>query len=141
MLDERGLHRMQGPSTFLAAFCIAIGKPFKGCDVLAGNGRQRRHAGTNRFTIYLHSTRAALRQAAAKTRAVLIEIVSQHVKQRRIRRHIYAYFFAVDGQPGRFGHVCSLVARLNCWQVVASTLVYVNEMEWRSSGRNSRLFH
>ena len=60
------------------------GQPFERRDLLAGHAADRQHAGARLLAVDQHRTGAALRQAAAELRARQLEVVAQHVEQRRV---------------------------------------------------------
>jgi len=66
----------------------------------------RRDAGTDRLAIDQHRASAALRQAAAEFGAVELEVVAQHVEQRRVRLSGNRTAHPIDCQVG--SHACPL---------------------------------
>src|SRR5436309_5668961 len=64
----------------------------------------RRDAGTDRLAIDQHRASAALRQAAAEFGAVELEVVAQHVEQRRVRLSGNRTAHPIDCQVG--SHAC-----------------------------------
>src|SRR6516225_118416 len=78
---------------------------FDGRDLASRYRADRRDAGTRRLAVDEHGASAALRQPAAKLRAIELEVVAKHVKQRRVRlgrnRTAHAIDFDVDGHAWR----------------------------------------
>src|SRR5262249_234949 len=78
---------------------------FDGRDLACRYRVDRRDAGTHRPTVDEHGAGAALRQPAAELRAIELEVVAKHVKQRRVRlgrnRTAHAIDFDVDGHAWR----------------------------------------
>jgi hypothetical protein len=74
LLDERCLKRVR---------FLDRPEAIQRLDVLIGHGRDRNRAGAYRIAVHDHRAGAALRQAATEPGAVLVEIVAQHVQQRR----------------------------------------------------------
>src|SRR5689334_18498276 len=55
------------------------------CDPAGADRRHRRDARADRLTVKMHGAGAALRQSAAEMRIIQIEIVAQHIEERRVR--------------------------------------------------------
>jgi hypothetical protein len=89
LLNEGALQR---PGIFHRA------KPLDGLDRLALHARHRRDAGEMRFTVDHHGASPALTKTAAKFGAVHLQVVPQHIEQRRARIGIHLLRFAIDGQ-------------------------------------------
>src|SRR5688572_19441324 len=80
-------------------------QPFERDDLLAGGRGHGEATGAHGFSVHVHRTSAALREAAAKARAVEIEIVAQRVEQRHLRIvDAQVVRLAVDGKLNILGH-------------------------------------
>ena len=77
LLDEGALDRRPA--------CRGVPRPSTVRTCAGPRARDRRHAGEHRLAVHQHGAGAALAEAAAEFRRVELEIVAQHVEQRRAR--------------------------------------------------------
>ena len=99
LLDEGPLERMEP---------VHGAEAFDGGDTTLCDRRHRRHARTYRLAVDQHRAGATLRQAAAKLRAVQLEIVPQHVQEWRVWLDRHRPGLTVHPQ-GEAGHRVLLV--------------------------------
>jgi len=79
-----------------------LGETFDGGDFLAGDGGNRRDAGTGGFSVDVNGTSSAERHAAAELGAGHVQGVAQDPEQGHLGINVYGLGFSVEGE--RDGH-------------------------------------
>src|SRR5439155_21636571 len=99
-VDERLLKRMR---------LLECTESFQRGDLHPGHGPDRCDAGTDRAPLSEHCAGAALSEPTAELRPAQVEIVAEHVQQRRCWIHVHSMRTAVDSEC----HGCHLDLHLS----------------------------
>ena len=101
LVDPRLLHRVQRPIDLGQRQSPLVGPPrrqsLQGGDLFAGDAAHRQHARARFLAIHQHGTGPALRQSTAELRTAQLEVIPQHVEQRRVSGHLDLATRAIDG--------------------------------------------